>query len=206
MPHPTLSTDAWILGRRPATDRFQPLVAFSAERGRLALFQRLSRKADAPSLDLFDEVTVTAESSNQGQSWFIRDVRLLRRFADIGRNYDCLRHASAFAALVARNDVVAESRDAIYRLLGDSFAAFASPAAPAVVRLKATYRLARDEGYPVAQHWFPTLPSELRRAADRLLHTPLAEMAPEDASTDAADPLLVRLEDYLRGHTDLVVD
>ena len=34
----------------------------------------------------------------------------------------------------------------------------------------------------------------------------LAEMAPEDASTDAADRLLVRLEDYLRGHTDLVVD
>ncbi len=204
MPHPTLSTDAWILGRRPATDRFQPLTAFSADRGRLAVFQRLSRKADVPHLDLFDEVNLSAESSNQGQSWFIREVRLLRRFGEIGRDYERLRHASAFATLVARNEVIAESRAAVYRLLGDTFAAFASGAAPAVVRLKATYRLARDEGYPVAQQWFPSLPSELRRAADRLLHTPLAEVTPSDV--EGADRLLSRLEEYLRGHTDLVVD
>lgn len=204
MPHPTLTTDAWILGHRPPTDRFRPLVAFSAERGRLALFQRLSQKADAPTLDLFDEVTVTAESSNQGQSWFIRDVRLLRRCSGIGRDYERLRHASAFAALVARNEAGAESRPAVYRLLGEAFAAFGSAAPPAVVRLKATYRLARDEGYPVAQHWFPTLPTELRRAADRLLHTPLADV--DAADSGDAERLLERLGDYLRGHTDLVVD
>ncbi len=204
MPHPTLTTDAWILGHRPPTDRFRPLVAFSAERGRLALFQRLSRKADAPTLDLFDEVAFTAESSNQGQSWFIRDVRLLRRCADIGHDYERLRHASAFAALVARNEAGAESRSAVYRLLGEAFTAFASSAPPAVVRLKATYRLARDEGYPVAQHWFPTLPAEMRRTADRLLHTPLAEV--DAAESGDAERLLERLEHYLRGHTDLMVD
>lgn len=204
MPHPTLSTDAWILGRRPATDRFQPLTVFSADRGRLSLFHRLSRKADIPHLDLFDEVSLSAESSNQGQSWFIRDVRLLRRFAEIGRDYDRLRHASAFATLVARNDVAAESRAPVYRLLGDAFAAFASGAPPAIVRLKATYRLARDEGYPVAQHWFPTLPSELRGAADRLLYTPLAAVDPSE--TERAERLLARLQEYLQGHTDLTVD
>jgi recombinational DNA repair protein (RecF pathway) len=204
VPHPTLSTDAWILGRRPATDRFQPLTVFSADRGRLSLFHRLSRKADIPNLDLFDEVALTAESSNQGQSWFIRDVRLLRRFPEIGRDYDRLLHASTFATLVARNEVVAESRAAVYRLLGDAFAAFASDAPPAVVRLKATYRLARDEGYPVAQHWFPTLPSELRQAADRLLHRPLAELDPSD--TLRTERLLSRLHEYLQGHTDLLVD
>jgi hypothetical protein len=51
----------------------------------------------------FDEAFLSLESSNQGRTWFVREARILCRSAGIGRSYEALRAASAFAALIARN-------------------------------------------------------------------------------------------------------
>lgn len=204
MPKPTLAIHAWVLGRRPTSDSFQSLTLFSADPGQLTALHRVSTKAgrsEAPAApDLFDETAFLLESSNQGQTWFVREARLLRRHAEIGRSYAALERASAFAQLVARNDVPAESRERIYSLLGSAFGAFATAADPEVVSLKAVYRLAHDEGYPVRQQWFDSLPAELRAIALSLLRTPLSAIAAEPQ----AGRLRRRLEEYLQGHTDLV--
>lgn len=208
MPGPTLQTEAFVLSKRPPAESFQTFTLFSAEHGSLLALQRLPKKSSANhlALDLFDEIAVTLESSNQGSTWFIKEVRLLNRPAAIGRSYETLRFASAFAALIARNPVHEDSRAAVATLLRTAFAAFASSPLPEVVYFKSLYCFARDEGYPVKQQWLPTLPRDLHAEANRLLHTALSDLEKPAAKNVPLETLLLRLREYLRGHTEIIFD
>jgi len=205
MPAQSLETDAFVLLKRPPTDSFQSFTVFSREHGVLFVMQRLAKKSAATSvaLDLFDEVALELESSNQGRTWFVKEARLLQRHAEIGRSYDALRLASAFTALVARNPVDEESRASVAELLRTALGAFGSGPRPDIVFFKSVYRFARDEGYPLKQQWFLTLPSADRAVVATLVNKPLTEQT--------AEPPLVarlqrRLEEYLRGHTEILFD
>lgn len=169
------------------------------------VLQRLPRKSASTMtvLDLFDEVALMLESSNQGRTWFVKEAQLTARHHDLGRSYEVLLRASTFTALVARNPVDPESREPVAELLRGALLAFASGTRPDVVYFKSLYRFARDEGYPLKQQWFPTLPAADRTAAATLLNRPLAGQT--------APPALVarlqrRLEEYLRGHTEILLD
>lgn len=205
MPAQSLQTEAFVLLKRPPGDNFQSFSLFSAEHGPLLALQRLGRKSSGVSvaLDLFDEVSLQLESSNQGHTWFIRESRLIHRPVDIGRSYEVLRLASTLAALVARNPVDEESRAAVASLLRAAFAAFAAGVRPDIVYFKSLYRFARDEGYPLKQHWFPTLPASDRDEVAGLLNRPLAEQACPGATVAR---LQRRLEEYLRGHTEILIE
>ncbi|MBW8782857.1 MAG: hypothetical protein JF599_13360 [Verrucomicrobia bacterium] len=205
MPGPSLTTDAIILMERPPADAFQTFTAFSPSHGALRIVQRLPAKAASAVIvpDLFDEVSLLLEGAPQGDAWFVKESRLLVRHTGIGRNYEALVRASAFATLVARNPVAEESRATVHALLRTVFAAFASGASPDTVYLKSLYAFARDEGYPLKQAWFPALPAEDRPLAAALINQPLA--AQTVAPTDAVR-LLHRLEDYLRRYTDIHLD
>jgi hypothetical protein len=210
MPGPTLQTDALVLLKQPPADSFQTFTVFSDEHGALLAIQRLPRK-NAPAsvaLDLFDHAAFLLESSNQGRTWFVRESRLITRHGGIGRRYESLRFASTLAALVARNPGPDESRAPVAALLRTAFAAFAESTRPDLVYFKSLYRFARDEGYPVKQEWLAGLPAADHTEAERLLATPLAALT-EISSSPAALPaatLLRRLEDYLRTHTEILLE
>lgn len=205
MPALPLQTDAFVLLKRPPADSFQSFTLFSPTHGALLALQRVSKKASATAspLDLFDETALTLESSNQGQTWFIKEARLLVRHTELGRSYETLRHASALAHLVARNAVADESRAIVAALLRQALAAFASGARPDCVWFKSLYRFARDQGYPLKEHWFPTLPAADRADVASLLNQPLSA---QTATPAAVARLTARLEEYLRGHTEILLD
>jgi len=205
MAGPTLTTDTLVLLKRPPADSFQTFTVFSAEHGPLLVLQRLSKKSASTSvaLDLFDETTLILESANQGQTWFVKEARLLTRYSGLGRSYETLQASSSLAQLIARNTVHEESRAKVYALLREALAALATSERPDIVYLKSLYRFARDEGYPVKEHWFPSLPAADRENVVPLLNQPV--------SVQAAEPSIVarlqrRLEDYLRGHTEILLD
>ena len=81
--------------------------------------------------------------------------------------------------------------------------AFATGVRPDVVHFKSVYLFAREEGYPLKQHWFPTLPAEDRATVAVLLNRPLAE---QTAAPAAVQRLERRLAEYLRGHTEILVE
>jgi hypothetical protein len=208
MPAQSLTTDAFILLKREPTDAFQSFAVFSSEHGALTVLQRLPKKTAATSvaLDLFDEASLILESSNQGRTWFVKEARLVTRHADLGRSYETLRHASALATLVARNPVHEDSRAAVAALLRTALAAFVAGGRPDLVYFKSLYRFARDEGYAVKQEWLPALPPALRAEATHLLHTPLAALEKSRIEIPKSKILHRRLEDYLRGHTEILLD
>lgn len=205
MPAESLQTDALVLVKRPPAEAFQMLSVFSREHGTLTALQRIPKKAAAtvPLLDLFDHVALLLESSNQRRTWFVTEARILTRHTGIGRSYESLRLAAAFGALVARNTVDEDSRAPVATLVESAFAAFAAGLRPDIVYFKSVYRFARDEGYPVKQQWFPTLPAADRTEVARLLNQPLVEQTAEPA---VVVRLQRRLDEYLRGHTEILVD
>ena len=205
---PPLATDAIVLQRHPPTDTFQRLALFSPTEGNLTALQRLARKSapEAAPADLFDELHLRLETGRHagaGGLWFVKESRLTRRHAGIGRSYDALLHASALAGLVARNPVPSESLAPVYALLRQAFAAFATGTRPDVVAFKSLYCFARDEGYPLKQHWLSELPAADRDTVAGLLAKPLADQTAPTADTAR---LHRRLADYLRGHTELHLD
>ena len=205
MPAQSLQTEAFVLAKRPPADAFQSFTLFSAAHGMLFALQRLPRKSASTTtaLDLFDEAALMLESSNQGRTWFVKEARIINRQLAIGRNYDALRLASALASLVARNPADEASRADVAALLRNAFAAFAAGARPDIVFFKSVYRFARDEGHPLKEQWFPSLPSADRADVITLLNRPLAEQI---AEPPAVARLQRRLEEYLRGHTELLLE
>ena len=175
------------------------------EHGPLLVLQRISKRKPSAStaLDLFDETALILESANEGRTWFIKEAQLLTRHSGIGRSYDALRHASSLTALIARNTVDEASRSAVGELLRAALTAFGSSARPDIVYFKSLYRFARDEGYPVKEQWFPTLPPADRAVAVTLLNRPLSEQSVLPA---VVERLRRRLEEYLRGHTEIHLD
>lgn len=205
MPGVPLQTDAFVLLKRPPAEAFQSFSVFSSEHGNLLVLQRVAKKSAGTSvaLDLFDEVSLFLESSNEGRTWFVKEVRLLQRASGIGKSYEALLHASQFAAIVARNPVHQDERVQVANLLRTALAAFAHVSRPDIVLLKSLYRFARDEGYPVKEQWFPLLASEDRETVATLLNRPLSE---QTASVETVRRLQRRLEDYLRSHTEILLD
>jgi len=205
VPAQSLTTDAFVLLKRPPADTFQSFAVFSAEHGALTILQRVSKKSSGGSvaLDLFDEVSLLLESSNQGRTWFVKEARLVTRHPTLGRSYETLREASALASLLARNPVHEDSRRAVATLTRTALAAFAEGARPDFVFFKSLYCFARDEGYPLKQEWFPTLTTADRAEVVTLLNRPLAEQA---AAVEVVARLRRQLEDYLRGHTEILLD
>lgn len=204
MPGQTLTTEAFVIEKRPPTDAFQGFGLFSPEHGNLLALQRMPRKPSGTHVapDLFDDLSVMLESSNQGRSWFVREARVLTRRSSIGRSYDSLRFASALAAVISRNPVHEESREAVTRLLRTGFDAFCTAARPDVVYLKSLYLFARDEGYPVKQEWMPSLSEADRPAAASVLNRPLDG---QEASAEAVERLRHSLERYLASSTDILI-
>ena len=150
MPRPSQQVEAFVLLKRPPSDSFQNFTVFSAEHGTFLVLQRTSKKSTSHSLDLFDEASLLIETSNQGQTWFVKESQLITRHSGIGRSYESLLHASHFSAMIARN-----------------------------------------------------LPAIDRQQVADLLSKPLSQQAATDS---AVTRLHGRLEEYLRGHTDILID
>ena len=150
--------------------------------------------------DLFDEVELWLESSNQGRTWFVKEHRQVTRHAGIGRSYDTLKSAASLATLVTRNPVPDDSQTPVAALLRQSFAALDQGARPDLVWFKALFCFLRDEGLPVKQHWWQHLSAADREAAAQLLNQPIAGQDPDAAQVGR---LTKMLEAWLDAETEI---
>jgi len=204
MPGQQLQVTAFVLGRTPSgSDSFEQLRVFSPEQGVLSCLLRRAKKAASVAaipLDLFDEAELWLESSNQGRTWFIKEHRHLTRHPGIGGSYAALRAAAALAAVLTRNPVPDDSREAVAALLRQSFTALGAGGRPDVVWFKTLFCLLRDEGHPVKQSWWPQLPEAERDEAAKLLNEPVAG---QTLAAAVVSRLTQRLEAWVQAETDI---
>jgi hypothetical protein len=201
----TLTTAALVLDRAASGESWLRLKLLSAEHGLVDCLQRLARRtaAQAPALDLFDEAQVVLESRNQGRSWFVREALVVHRRSGLGASYPALRAACRLARVITGNPVPDESRATVMALLRRALDAWERGPRPDAIYFKTLFLLARDEGHPVREEWWPRLRSEDRAAAESVLRRTAA-------AQEVDEPVLARLsqalEDYLRGTAGFAID
>lgn len=199
-----LATSAIVINRTESGDKWMRLVNFSADHGNLDCLVRRSQQptSKSPTLDLFDEAHLSLESTNQGRTWFIKEATVDRRRAGLGNSYEALTHACRFARILVRNPVHDESRRTVHALLERALDAWETCARPDCVYFKSLFLLARDEGYPVQQDWWPRLDSDDRHAAESILRTPVSK---QEIQVATVSRLTDALEHYLHHHTEIRV-
>ena len=166
------------------------------------LWRRSSKPHAARVPDLFDEIEIRLSQSS-GKAWFGVEFHPVSTRPELARHYEALTEASQFSRILWRNLPHAEHFEPLYRLARQTFDAFATGRRPELVHLKALYRFARDEGYPVKEQWWASLPARERAFAAALLTAPVEDPRQPDAAT--ARPLLEHFQRYLHAYTEIVV-
>ena len=201
----TKQEEALVLKTEPSGESFLKLHVLTAESGIFLCMKRISKKTNTSTTpDLFDTAVILLETSQQGTMRFVKEYQLMQRRDVIGQNYRSLRNASRLSQLLVTNASHMPESEWLFTLTKRAFDAFTAGKAPDVVLLKSLYLLLKDEGYPVRESWWPTLRTDLRKAAKRLLSKPSPAHIdkPEQKTCESIEQ---HLTEWMRSQTDLII-
>lgn len=166
---------SWLLGLVTAEEGFLRIIA-----------RQSSRKGATPVPDLFESGEFRVESSRSGGGLaFLRDFRLLDGRPGIARHYEGFRRATEFLRLMRQHPSHPESACQQLELVDRALDAWSAGAPPAAVHLKALFRFAQLEGYPVEERWLEQLPGNTREQTRRVLQTPASAIEAGSADMEA---------------------
>lgn len=202
MPGENINTKGFVLDRSISGEHYLRFALFTQEHGLLNCYQRHSNKnTKTPFVELFDYASVTLERKDAGNS-FVKEYHPLDRYNAIGKNYQTLLLAAEWTTILTRNLPHASHFEPIFQLNREALDAFERSKRPDVVLLKALWRLARDEGYPVKQQFWANQPTAQREELATLIHNPAdATTIPEQKIKQILDAL----RRWLRDETDIMV-
>lgn len=191
-----------VLAREPAGEHFLKLTWVSAEHGLQMALMRNPSKPGAMVPDLFDTAEFSLEMTKGVGAQFVREYRVLHREAALGGDYARFMAACRFAIVIAKNSMPAESAAGVYTLCQETLAAFARRPRPDATLFKALWRLAREEGFAVREHWLSRLTvAEQGSVAATLVQALDVQKTP----VDAVEHLTRSLEQWLAGECHFVI-
>lgn len=194
---------ALVFDRHEQGERYWRYHLLCPESGPVEALWRRSTKLQAPTPpDLFDEIEGTLEASGKSKALFFREHRVRTERHALARHYASFREASRFTRTLWRNLAHAEELPPLYQLSCDALDAFTRGLRPEVVHLKALYRFAKQEGYPVKEEWWTNLPAEDQERVAELLQTPTETAG---APAEVARRHLQSLQRYLRAFTEILI-
>lgn len=192
-----VSRVAIVLDRQAAGENLVRLALLTREEGALPAWLRTSSRPSSPSPpDLFETVAAELKPAS-APGWFIHDLRRLSGHPSLALNYEAFTLASRWARLLANNPSPTHDSPGTFDLTAQALSAFARGTRPDLTYLKATWRLARDAGYPVREEWAPSLPHPLQSSLAPALQEPLDTASTTPSTTQT---LTSSLESYLH-HT-----
>jgi len=203
MPARELQATATVLAKTLSGERFWRYHALCPENGRLVCLWRRSTKQSGGGPDLFDRTAFLLETSAASGTWFVKEYRTEGRRTGLARRYRSFQLATRLGEALWQNLPHAEFFDGPARLLQEALDAFEQSPLAQCVYLKALYRFAQEEGYPVRQHWLAGLSASECERAQAVILRPLAEQTA--GAEEAAATLTEKFERWLRADTDIIV-
>ncbi len=207
MPNRTESDELLVLSREDSGENHLKLHLLGKESGLLLGLLRQPRSGKTPRHpppDLFDCIDASFSRPKTGGSGpvFLSESTILRSHPGLARKYPNLEAAGTFARMLIRNAGHLEDHQRLYQLTLEFMGGLEQTAQPGAALLKGYFRFFREEGYPLKEDWWQSLPAELRERASYLLKTPLQDIR---ESRDAVEEVLESLLHWLRGHTDILL-
>ena len=203
MASPIRTLQGVVLSREESGEGSLRIRVFSSDEGLVLVYKRLASKRASGSLpDLFDEVELRLSRPRTGSDSvsFVSEWRLLTRRPELARGQSRLETASALSLLYQRNGAHLAEPAPAAKLLADALDSLVAGYSPVAVYLKAIYRFARVEGYPVKEAWWQSLPLDRKQNAAETLNVPLRALVQEECATEE---ILESLRLWLNAETEL---
>ena len=203
MASPTRTLQGIVLSREESGEGSLRIRVFSSDEGLVLVYKRLASKRASGSLpDLFDEVELRLSRPRTGSDSlsFVSEWRLLTRRPELARGQSRLETASALSLLYQRNGAHQAEPAPAAKLLADALDSLVAGYSPVAVYLKALYRFARVEGFPVKEAWWQSLSLVQKQNAAETLNVPLRDFVQEECATEE---ILESLKLWLNAETEL---
>jgi len=203
MTAPTRTLQGIVLSREESGEGTLRIRVFSSDEGLVLVYKRLASKRASGSLpDLFDEVELRLSRPRTGSDSvsFVSEWRLLTRRPEVARGKSRLETASALSLLYQQNGAHLAEPAPAAKLLVDALDSLVAGYSPVAVYLKALYRFARVEGFPVKEAWWQSLSLVQKQNAAETLNVPLRDLVQEECATEE---ILESLKLWLNAETEL---
>lgn len=203
MASPTRTLQGVVLSREESGEGSLRIRVFSSDEGLVLVYKRLASKRASGSLpDLFDEVELRLSRPRTGSDSvsFVSEWRPLTRRPELARGQSRLGTASALSLLYQRNGAHLAEPAPAAKLLADALDSLVAGYSPVAVYLKALYRFARVEGFPVKEAWWQSLSLVQKQNAAETLNVPLRDLVQEKYATEE---ILESLKLWLNAETEL---
>lgn len=149
---------ATVIGINNGTERFNRIHLFEPENGYLCVLKRKSsKKMSSNNLDLFEDVEIVIQKTNEHDMGFVKEFMVLQSRTRIGKNYTAFENASRFCRAIQLNARHMPNPQGIFDLIKLSLDAWDAKPNPDVTFFKALFRLAYEEGFPVKEDWLRRL-------------------------------------------------
>ena len=203
MASPIRTLQGVVLSREESGEGSLRIRVFSSDEGLVLVYKRLASKRASGSLpDLFDEVELRLSRPRTGSDSvsFVSEWRLLTRRPELACGQSRLETASALSLLYQRNGAHLAEPAPAAKLLADALDSLVAGYSPVAVYLKALYRFARVEGFPVKEAWWQSLSLVQKQNAAETLNVPLRDFVQEECATEE---ILESLKLWLNAETEL---
>jgi len=203
MASPTRTLQGVVLSREESGEGSLRIRVFSSDEGLVLVYKRLASKRASGSLpDLFDEIELRLSRPRTGSDSvsFVSEWRLITRRPELARGQSRLETASALSLLYQRNGAHLTEPAPAAKLLADALDSLVAGYSPVAVYLKALYRFARVEGFPVKEAWWQSLSLVQKQNAAETLNVPLRDLIQEECATEE---ILESLKLWLNAETEL---
>ena len=203
MAFPIRTLQGIVLSREESGEGSLRMRVFSSDEGLVLVYKRLASKRASGSLpDLFDEVELRLSRPRTGSDSvsFVSEWRLLTRRPELARGQSRLETASALSLLYQRNGAHLAEPAPAAKLLADALDSLVAGYSPVAIYLKALYRFARVEGFPVKEAWWQSLSLVQKQNAAEILNVPLRDLVQEEYATEE---ILESLKLWLNAETEL---
>ena len=203
MASPIRTLQGVVLSREESGEGSLRIRVFSSDEGLVLVYKRLASKRASGSLpDLFDEVELRLSRPRTGSDSvsFVSEWRPLTRRPELARGQSRLGTASALSLLYQRNGAHLAEPAPAAKLLADALDSLVAGYSPVAIYLKALYRFARVEGFPVKEAWWQSLSLVQKQNAAETLNVPLRDLVQEEYATEE---ILESLKLWLNAETEL---
>lgn len=201
-----LHTDAYVLNRTLQGENRERLSLLSLDCGLITALAPLgtgSRKKLREVPSSLDKGTFTLRRIGSRDLFFVQEFSIIKRPDTLARNYQAFTAAAELARFVELNAKHLPELAPVYDVFERSLDALCAGYSPSVILLKAQFKVARDEGYPVRESWLQALPPLEQALAVNYIGLPLKDLPVDEA---LAHGLLRKLCLWLLSETDLQVD
>ena len=193
-----------VLKITQTSQHFSKIDYISAEEGLSSCLIRNPKKSSTKAKpDLFDTAQITFDQKGPSKPKFLTEYVPSLKRSKIGSTYRHLEFACKYSTFLLDNATHVPDPKELYRLGVKALNAFELGHKAEIVLLKALYNFLKNEGFPVQESWWTSVPEKYKATAESLLRASLSQLSDAPIIDECAEYLLKDLSNWISKETDL---